>query len=174
MAGRPRLSTTIVNTFTNVMEENYEYGPLFNDLQDPLCVLKWLASRHLIANSFNCVGCGNLCSLSKYKQGVDKYRWNCSQCNLSKSVRHNSFFTGSHCTLQHLVMIIYMWSYRYPSRLIVSELKLDKETVVDWRNFIRDLTIQWKETYASKLGGYDENIEPRIVEIDESAFGKLC
>jgi hypothetical protein len=71
-------------------------------------------------------------------------------------------------------MIIYMWSYRYPSRLIVSKLKLDKETVVDWRNFIRDLTIQWKETYASKLGGYDENIEPRIVEIDESAFGKLC
>jgi hypothetical protein len=68
---------------------------------------------------------------------------------------------------------MYMWSRFYPSRLISEELDINRDIIVDWRNFIRDICLDWKRIRAPKLGGINEDLSEQIVEIDKSAFGKL-
>ena len=38
---------------------------------------------------------------------------------------------------------------------------------VDWANFCRDICGQWFERQNTELGGFDQNGEPVVVEIDE-------
>jgi hypothetical protein len=52
------------------------------------------------------------------------------------------------------------------------ESALDKRTVIDWRNFMRDLCLVWKGT-VTQIGGFNEDLSPIVVELDESAFGKF-
>jgi transposase-like protein len=65
-----------------------------------------------------------------------------------------------------------MWSRRYPPRILVSETGIDKKTVIDWRNFVRDVCCRWCIYSPPILGGLNEELEGKTVELDESAFGK--
>ena len=173
MPGRPAARTRIADAVLEEINDICDYGTLYATLANPFECITWLASRGLIANSITCDSCGNPSRLSKYTQGIDGYRWNCPNCNLTKSLRHGSFFSRSHLSLRKLVLIMYMWSKRYPSRIIVEEIGIHRESVVDWRNFIRDLMVKWKDETAPQLGGFEDNLEPLVVEIDESAFGRF-
>jgi transposase-like protein len=117
---------------------------------------------------YNCEKCNAPCVLQLYNQGMDKYRWQCNVCKFSKSVRHGSFFSGSHLSLSTITLLIYMWSHCYSSQHIILELKVEKSCVIDWRNFCRDVTMKWKEE-SSQIGGITPDLEMKIVE---SAFGK--
>ena len=69
-------------------------------------VLKWLARRHLIANSITCEDCQRPCSINKYDQGIDGYHWYCCQCKHQKSVRQGSLLERSKLSLHNLVLLI--------------------------------------------------------------------
>ena len=56
---------------------------------------------------------------------------------------------------------------------IQRETSLSKVTVVDITRFLRELCAIVMIDNGSPLGGLDENGSPRIVEIDESKFGKM-
>jgi hypothetical protein len=67
---------------------------------------------------------------------------------------------------------MYMWSCEYSSKIIKRETGIFDEAVTDWRNFMRDVTMKWLDEFAEPLGGFNENGDPIIIEVDESAFGK--
>jgi transposase-like protein len=174
---RPRGTNYIVEqnlliTHDAIMMESCNLVELSAAISTNLSTVQWLARRRLIRNSCNCPSCQDLMVLCVYSQGTDEYRWSCSSCHQSKSVRFGSFFTGSHYPLAVLCKMLYMWAYQYPTNLIQHELRIGHSCAIDWMNFIRDVCVKWQNEKAPKLGGFNENLEARIVEIDESAFGK--
>lgn len=140
--------------------------------------LKFLARHGLIANSHLCDKCRiRQAALVKYNH-VDGYRWRCNNCRYSSgeeiaatnSVRMGSFFHNSHLSFRQILKIIYYWS-EFPTASLEQVMKetdvAGQHTIVDWYNFIRDLTQSWADRVQTreKLGGYDI-----IVECDESKF----
>lgn len=176
-AGRER-RTTIVNVThptdillgVRVMEADvYEISRSIDD------TIRWLATYRLIHNTYTCPICGNNCSLVKYTAGIDSYRWMCySPCNMTKSIRHGSFFSQSHLRLSQILHLTYKWCTLVPANAIAREVFLDSEhTVTDWANFCREVCSQWLENHPASLGGLDPiTLVPKVVEIDESNFIK--
>jgi hypothetical protein len=64
--------------------------------------------------------------------------------------------------------------YKYISGInfvdIAYELNIDRHTVRDIADLIRNLICDYVTERNELLGGFDENDEPKIVEIDESMF----
>jgi hypothetical protein len=65
---------------------------------------------------------------------TDGYRWKCKTCSRVTSIRNDSFFSGSHLSLQQILLIIYGWA--------------------------KDIVI----------GGLNDDMTSKVVEIDESKF----
>jgi hypothetical protein len=51
-------------------------------------------------------------------------------------------------------------------------VRISHKTAVDWASFCREVCYDAAIERCTKIGGVDENGEPRVVEIDESKFGK--
>ena len=64
-----------------------------------------------------------------------------------------------HLPLREIVLLMYMWIRQFPSRIICVELGVNKETIVDWRNFCRDICSTWRNQYAQQIGGLTKNFE---------------
>lgn len=174
MAGRPRAPTTLVNDILLPNEIVNDNITLFNLLpaihNDNLTVLQWLARRRLVSNNVDCSVCREPCTLNRYAQGLDGWRWRCNRDNFCQSVRHNTFFQRSHLQLNHLVFLLYMWCYDYPQTQMIRETGVAEPTIIDWCNFIREICEEYLEANPQQLGGFDHNGEPIIVEIDESKY----
>jgi hypothetical protein len=52
----------------------------------------------------------------------------------------------------------------------MNELKCSSHTSVDWFNFHRDICNQWITAHPAKIGGLNEDLTPKTVEIDESFY----
>jgi hypothetical protein len=107
-----------------------------------------------------CESCANLMGLNKKKED---FEWKCSGCCKKKSVRDKSFFAKSSLPISKLLALLYMWIEDFRNKNVVKELKLDKNTVVNWFNYCRMECVVNKE----KLGGYQ-----KIIEIDETCWVK--
>lgn len=177
MAGRPRASIIIVDLNVILTEEaialeRWSYGDLYMTLNDTLSTIKWAAQRQLLHNNCICGECGGPCAFLKYKHGIDQYRWQCNQCSYSQSLRGGSFFCKSHLSLKQIILIAHMWSREFPQTVMIEETHVSEKGVIDWCNFLRDLCVEWKANHLQPIGGFDEDLEPVTIEIDESAFGK--
>ena len=53
-----------------------------------------------------------------------------------------------------------MWCFDFIQVLITRELRLSRKTVIDWCNFLREVSEQYLEENPQQLGGLDENGEP--------------
>lgn len=137
-------------------------------------VLQWLARRRLVKNSRFCEGCEINMSLNSKGQSTDGYIWSCKRCRRAKSIRQGSFFTGSHLSLEQLLLVIYCWTNDFPQKLIVKEAELGpaaNHTVIDWCSFCRDICEQHLTDNPIEIGGLDPvTLLPRTVEIDESKY----
>uniref|UniRef100_A0A914HNA6 Uncharacterized protein n=1 Tax=Globodera rostochiensis TaxID=31243 RepID=A0A914HNA6_GLORO len=93
--------------------------------------------------------------------------WRCNTCRLSLrnaersarvSIRQGSFFSGSHLSFQKILKLIYWWSEHPTSttEIIMREIDIAEHTMVDYYNFIRDVTQSWAERMQTneKLGGF--------------------
>ena len=171
MAGRPQAPTTIVPV-QDVMDVAEEF--LFIDFLLQLGTvdgtLTFLARRGLFANSFWCVPCSVPCG-KVIQGGIDRYVWRCPRCRRKKSLRDRSFFSGSHISLQKLVVFFYMWAEDMPLTFIKRQTALgDDGTATYWANMVRELCSQDLLANFRQLGGLDINGIPIIVEIDESKY----
>ena len=79
-------------------------------------------------------------------------------------------FSQSHLSIQRLIQLIYLNAIDMSNTMASSELEINKNTIIDWNNFCRDLCVAWNADNTEKIGGLDENFEQTTVEIDESCF----
>ena len=49
---------------------------------------------------------------------------------------------------------------------------MSETTLIDWNNFIRDVSFEYMTNHMLPIGGLDDNGEPHLVEVDESVFFK--
>ncbi|GFO26424.1 hypothetical protein PoB_005292900 [Plakobranchus ocellatus] len=100
----------------------------------------------------------------------DKW-WYCSTCKTRKSLRDGSLFSGSHLTLQQIVILIYWWSYDMSQAVIKHETGIGtNHTIVDGCNFLREECKTWLANNPDEIGGMDANGDPVVIEIDESKY----
>jgi IS1 family transposase/transposase-like protein len=172
MAGRPKAQRQIVTEFQDIALENWTFIQLSLNLNDTWNTIQWLAARHLLMNQYTCPTCNNLCGLTKRSKLEDHYQWYCHNCVSTKSIRFQSFWSQSHLPLNKLVFMCYMWAYEFPMWIISRELDISQQTLVDWFNFLRDVSVTWLDNNPIEIGGQDDDGNPIIVEIDETACGK--
>jgi transposase-like protein len=71
-------------------------------------------------------------------------------------------------SLEQAVKLTYYWVYELPNDFISRELKIGSDhTLVDWKNFAREVCLCILEQDTEQIGGPGKHIE-----IDESKFGK--
>ena len=103
------------------------------------------------------------------RQCTDGFRWRCSRrgCNATKSIRDGSFRTGSHLSLEQLILIIFHWCFGVRQTSALKMLSLGEHAIVNWHQFPKD-ECTWKLLQAPiLLGG-----RGTFVEIDESLMIK--
>lgn len=176
MTGRPRAPTEVVNvgqimTFHDIIaEDRWNLLTLIPEIATNKLCIQWLAKRRLIINTCLCNICHMPARLVAYSRGVDGYQWSCQGCSFGKSVRDGSFFTKSHLSLKQILIMIYCWSSDFPQSLIQHEAGINKSTVVDWCNFLREECEKYMARHFSQIGGMDILGQPIVVEIDESKY----
>ena len=175
MAGRPSSKACIIDPneiycVDEIKTQNYVLRDLPNSL-DKIQILEWLAKNKLIKNSVRCETCEKDFHLNKYEQGVDGFRWYCTSCKSRKRVREGSFFSGSHLPLGSILVMMYCWARDMPQKNTMDEAGgVNKNTVIDWFNFCRDVYSQFLENHPMEIGGFQEDGSIITVEIDESKF----
>jgi len=175
MAGRPRGVVEIVPQMRilnaqQILGETYNFASLLPAIEGNRQCVEFLAERHLLANSCFCGQCGLNATLVNYRQGVDGCRWACRPCGFRQAIRARSFFHRSHLTLRQIIIVIYCWSYDMPQTVMIHEADVDKKTVVDWCNFLREESESYIERHTAEIGGIDAAGEAIVVEIDESKY----
>ena len=68
---------------------------------------------------------------------------------------------------QSLLFCFIFVSDWFSFKFVKFELKLSDKTITDWCSFAREVIVNWVSERSCKIGG-----EGRVVEIDESKFGK--
>ncbi|GAB1610002.1 uncharacterized protein LOC115214241 [Argonauta hians] len=171
MAGRPRAPVIIEANLlskADIRKEDLTIGTLLPVIEgDPLTVIRWLAARRLLRNTLDCPHCGSPCRFTRYAEGLDGYRWRCNGHKFTKSIRFGSFFEKSHISLKNLVLLIYLWAHDYPQGVIQGETGISSPTVADRCSSHRDVCERFLEENPEKLGGFHDNDEPIVVEVDE-------
>lgn len=167
---RPRNRTFLVNPleilfFPQIRDEKWTLLTIMPEIATPEHAIKWLAKRRLLRNTALCDICKNPASFTHYANGIDKFRWKCTGCSWTKTIRYNSFFAMSHVSLQKLIQLTYFWALDMPLHAIERELQLTRSTIINWCNFSRDLCCEWVNNNFQQIGGPDG-----AVEIDESNF----
>jgi len=97
--------------------------------------------------------------------------WKCNikNCQKKVSVRNNTWFEHSRLSFVTVLRFIFAWSQELTSiKWCEQNLKINKNTVIDWNNYLREVCVLNIEARnQGKIGG-----RGKIVEIDESLFSK--
>ena len=88
-------------------------------------------------------------------------------CRAAKSIRADSWFQGSHLSLETILEITYLWTEDLPYKTIIKWCDISCKTAVDWCHFCREVCAAYLDGWFAPIGG-----PGKIVEIDESKFGK--
>ena len=103
------------------------------------------------------------------KEGIFYWKCGASACRKTISLKKGSFFENSKLEFKTILFLIYCWIYQLPTKFIIASrlgVSCDK-TIVDWKNFCRDVCVEILISDNKKIGG-----RGHVVEIDESKFGK--
>ena len=132
----------------------------------------------IVTDYLKCLVCGGVnLKLQKNNSKADHCYWKCKRfimendkkklCNGNRSARSNSWFFKSKLAIGEILLFTYHWWYETPSNLLKLEYGFAAHTIVDWSSFCREVAIDQVMNNPEKIGG-----EGKIVEIDESKFGK--
>ena len=131
--------------------------------------IEWCKRHNLLARSMKCPKqqCDNDLSWTRRSRVPDGYMWRCSKksCNREVSIRHNSWFCGSHLSISKILALTYAWAHSFTTSQAMHETSsraktTSSETVVDWYNYCREVCAEIISRHHTG----------RIVEIDESKF----
>ncbi len=167
MAGRPAARRSIVNDVidsVNLTNEIYLLRDIHQVTVNPDQTILWLARHGLLHNTANC--CGEPMGFVNKATRSDGKVWYCKVCKSSRSVRADSFFSGSHITLSKLLELMYWWAdVDCRQRVVMHQVGIEAEAIVNWFNFFRDICCMYVIDHPVQLGG-----PGREVEVDESKF----
>ena len=114
-----------------------------------------------------CVFCGKEMSLIK-KDDTKIFR--CSVHKSEKmSIRKGSFLSNSKLLvkLETFILIVYTWPRKIPVNVAVDVIGVSEVTIIQWYQYIRDVTSHHLLNNAYQIGGVGH-----IVEIDETLMSK--
>ncbi|GFT06715.1 mitotic-spindle organizing protein 2A [Trichonephila clavipes] len=106
-------------------------------------LLEWCMRENLISSIYECPKCGKNMVMRERKGTIDGYEWRCRTKGGENP--HDSM-----------------------NEFAVKDVRVNKNTVVDWYMFCREVCMAAVLKESEPLGG-----EGKIVEIDESMFGKM-
>ncbi|CAF2988618.1 unnamed protein product [Rotaria sp. Silwood2] len=91
----------------------------------------------------------------KSSRAPDGYIFRCRRCRGTKSIRVGTFFEQSHLPLSAIFEIMYYWSREEDSiKQIMHEAEVGSNTtVVDWKNFCRDICAEYFLRNPAQIGG---------------------
>ena len=83
------------------------------------------------------------------------YTFCCHECRCTKSIRTGTFFEHSHLPLDTLFQLMYYWSRKMDTiETLMRELDIGStRTIVDWRNFCRDVCAEYYIRHPLQIGG---------------------
>ena len=97
-------------------------------------------------------------------------RWRCRsrQCRTESGLRIGTWLEHSRLPYRDIILFIYCWAYEMTSiQFCERELLLNKNTVVDWNNYLREVCAADLLRNPIAIGGPNTTIE-----IDESLFSR--
>lgn len=127
----------------------------------------FLFSNNLLQTSCPCISCSRECSIVVDSSITDGIIWRCPSCKKKKSIRYNSWFTGSRLPLDRILRVVYFWVHKYDQQQAGFEAGVCAETMVDFYMYCRQVCYETLESDQDMLGG-----PGCIIEIDEAKFGK--
>ncbi|XP_061191636.1 uncharacterized protein LOC133199826 [Saccostrea echinata] len=146
---------------------------IYQKSADLTCLIQWLIGLNVLIdlNGETCKSCetGKFGLRKDSSYSRDEHVWRCSnkKCHKKVSVRVGSWFENHKLTLEKILLITYFWVYQVSELFVRHELEIACQTIVDWYNFAREVCTCVLEKESEKIGG-----EGKVVEIDESKFGK--
>lgn len=112
--------------------------------------------------------CGQQMNLVAYNRSIDGVAFRCVLCRNYVSIRESTFFSRSHLKLSQIFVLIFCsCNNLYNQKFLMKEFNLCSNTIVDWKNFIRDVYINSILNENSQIGG--ANV---VVQVDESQICK--
>ncbi|CAF4302157.1 unnamed protein product, partial [Rotaria sordida] len=139
-----------------------------NDYETIQCLqhLKLLPTKPVKRCSNNC---NNWYLAYLHTKGKEGYTFRCRKCKGTSTIRKGTFFSDSKLKFIQIFELMYYWAREMDNLDDLShELSiLSKTTLIDWKNFCRDICAIHFVNNPQKVGD-----RGHIVEIDESAFGK--
>jgi hypothetical protein len=104
----------------------------------------------------------------------DGWIWRCTRTLAGKrhyqlqSIRHGSFFSGSHLSIKTIIYLLYEWAAKIPLEQAAYELSIEENTAHHFYKKFRAVAASALNTYQNKqIGG-----EHDIIEIDECQLGR--
>ncbi|CAG8712934.1 33433_t:CDS:2, partial [Gigaspora margarita] len=88
-------------------------------------------------------------------------------CGYGQTIRSGTWLENSCLSLAQIAKIMFCWSDKLPQKFAACESGVSVQSMVDWYNFCRDICCVTLMNQSDKIGG-----EGKVVEIDESKFGK--
>ncbi|GFW57504.1 mitotic-spindle organizing protein 2A [Trichonephila clavipes] len=137
-------------------------------------LLEWCMRENLISSRYECPKCGKDMVLRERKGTIDGYEWRCrtkggeNPHDVCKSIRKGTWFSKSHLSVCDILILTLHFFGKSMNEFAVKDVRVNKNTVVDWYMFCREVCMVAVLKESEPLGG-----EGKIVEIDESMFGKM-
>lgn len=110
------------------------------DRSDNLEIINYLQEKKLLHKSRECDKCHNLLHIEPRKDIPDKYRWRCSKCSKSVSIRVGTFFEGFRHSLVIMLKLILHWALQTRQTDHAELLDISRESIIQFQQKIR-LTI---------------------------------
>jgi hypothetical protein len=135
-------------------------------------LILFLQKTKLISSTRKCPECNVEMELVEKSDRIDGWIWLCpiSGCKKEISIRKNSFFEKSKLQLSAILTLVFCWFTKSSQENAANEAGLLTNfwhTTGYWFNFCRDVCRDKLFSDNHAIGG-----PGKIVEIDESAFGK--
>ena len=107
-------------------------------------LISWLRKKELLGDfSEPCLkGYFTFRQDKSYSSDGVLWRFSHSKCTNKISIREDSWFSGTHLSLEQVIKLTYYWVYKLPLEFITRELKISEHTIVDWCQFARDVCIR--------------------------------
>ena len=137
-------------------------------LHQNVACLRFLRANNLIYTDYWCTNCNRSWCWQKRDRNKEGYIWRCLACKKEKSIKADSFFSGSNLTCRIIVCVI---NYFCADLQVTQTHKLLKphiseKSIIQWYAFCRDVCSSYLLDNPIRIGG------PGLtVEVDET---KLC
>ena len=142
---------------------------VFDLKKDNLKCISFLQHVGLLPKTKDCEQCHTSMAL-KQMNITDGCAFRCYKCKKKVSIRKGTFFEGAKLSLWQVFFMMYVdindigMSYD----MLMKQAKISsRETICDWKNYIREIYIEYFNMHRSPIGGIGV-----IVQIDESQICK--